>query len=342
MPIIDSETIDDFTSGKEYIGTGPFVFDSWTPNQALTFSRNDDYWGEKAKLDGVQLRIIKETTSAVSALRGGQVDMILQAGARDLEELEKSDQFHTQKLTGFETQVYVGTNVTHPALADVEVRQAIAYAVDKERIAKEVYRGRARAHDLPWPEYSPAYDAELDHRYARDVAKAKELLKGHSVPKLPITYGAGNPQYEAVAQIVQANLAEVGIETELEPIEYSQFLKKLIGADYDALWVTEHAFAQYTPSTLSVSAYPFNADHNASRFVDADYKAAAEAAWKIADGHSEEALAAYDVLSEELLDNLFLIELVETTSESALSKSVSGIEWSKRGEIDLVNTTLSK
>lgn len=342
VPIIDRESIAGFDSGTKYVGTGPFTFDSWTPNSRLEFSRYDDYWGEKALLDEVEVRVIKDSTSQISALRSGQVDVVLGAPARDLEQLERSGEFRAERLTGAEADLYVGTNVTHPALAEVEVRQAIAYAIDKRRIAEEVYRDRARAHDLPWPEYSPAYDPELDQRYARDVAKAAELLDGRRVPTLPLAYMAGNPNHEAAAQIVQANLAEVGVETELQPVETSQFLKQLIGAEFEALWVTEHTFAQYTPSTLTVSAYPFNADGNASRFVDADYQRAADAAWKVADGTGAEASRRYAELSRQLLEHLFLIELVETTQEHALSSAVDDIAWSKRGEIDLARTTVSR
>ena len=83
---------------------------------------------------------------------------------------------------------------------------------------------------------------------------------------MPLAYPAGNANYEAVAQIVQANLEAVGIKTELQPAEYSQFIKQLIGGTFGGLWILQHAYAQYTPSTLAVSAYPFNADKNASHF----------------------------------------------------------------------------
>lgn len=106
-------------------------------------------------------------------------------------------------------QIYVGTNVTHPALADVRVRQAIAYALDRERIIDEVFRGSGYPINLPWPKGSPAYDEARNATYSRDVEKARQILAdtGTPVPNLPLTYQAGNPFYEATAQVVQANLA---------------------------------------------------------------------------------------------------------------------------------------
>ena len=83
---------------------------------------------------------------------------------------------------------------------------------------------------------------------------------------------------------MQANLAEVGIPVQLDPVDGAQFVKELIGQQFQGLWIATHSWAQYTPSTLTVSAYPFNAHKNASQFDSEDYIADADAAWEITDG----------------------------------------------------------
>ena len=313
LPIIDSATIDQLKAGKEYVGTGPFTFDKWTPGSQLTFSRNDDYWRGAPHLDGVQAKVVGDSQSQVSQLRSGQLDAIIGAGNRDLESLKKGGQFDVTRFTGAEQQVYVGANVANPELKDKRLRQAIAYGVDRPRIVKDVYRGAGYPINLPWPTYSPAYDAKANHTYDRDVAKAKKLVAaasaGGSRPTIPLEFDANSGNIEATAQIVQSNLEDIGIKVELQPVDHNQFIKELIGAKFKGLWILNHSYAQWTPSTLAVSAYPFNADHNASHFDSTSYQAHANGAWERTNGADAQAKQAYAKLSKDLLDNQFLIEL---------------------------------
>ncbi len=344
LPIIDSETFDGLGEGKEYVGTGPFTFKSWTPQSKLVFERNEDYWKGAPKLDGVDVSIVPDAQSLVSQLRSGQLDLILGASNRDMDNLAKTGKFDTVPFVGSERQIYVGTNVTNPALKDVRVRQAIALAVDRDRVVKEVYRGVGYPIALPWPKYSPAYDAARNEEFKRDAAKAKALVKQvGEIPTLPLEYSTASPNYELVAQVIQANLAEVGIKVELQPNEHATQIEKLIGGTFPALWILDHAYAQYVPSTLAVTAYPFNADKNSSNFVDADYKEHANAAWEIAsDPSGPEAVAAYKKVSDDLLEKLFLIELNITFLQTEKSKAVQDIAWNKRSELNFGKTWLDK
>jgi peptide/nickel transport system substrate-binding protein len=341
LPIIDSETFDELKEGKEYVGTGPFVFDSWTPSSTIELSRNDDYWGDEPHLEGVEIDIVSDAQAQVSQLRSGQLDLVTGASNRDLESLGKDDRFDVTAFEGAENEIYVGADLTNPDLKDLKVRQAIAYALDRERIVDEVYRGVGAPGNLPWAPYSPAYDAAANQTYTLDEAKAKELvgqLKDH--PTLPLAYPAGTGNYEAVAQIVQANLEAVGIKTELQPLEYSQFIKDLIGGTFGGLWILQHNYAQYTPSTLAVSAYPFNADKNASHFDSAAYKKAADGAWERPSGTDAGAVKLYHDLNRELLDNLHLIEIAVLQPQIATTADVHDIGLSKRNELDLRRTYL--
>lgn len=344
VPILDSESIDKLAAGEAFIGTGPFKLTARVPSTSLTFERNENYWiPERPFLDRVEVSVIQDAQALLSSLKSGQVQVVSGLNFRDAETLGKTPGFQALPMEGAELQVYVGTNVTNPALADVRVRQAIAYALDRERIVTEVFRGSGYPVNLPWPKSSPAYDEARNSTYTRDVAKAKQVLaeSGVAAPNLTLSYGAGNPFYEAAAQIVQANLAEIGITTTLDPQEYATFVKNLIGAQFPGLWVTFHSWAQYVPSTLTVSAYPFNARKNASRFESPEYIAAADAAWQVPDGTSAAAVAAYETVSDELLDNLFLIEIGVILNQIAAASTVQDISWTKRSEIQLTDTYLT-
>ncbi|GAA4486818.1 ABC transporter substrate-binding protein [Rhodococcus olei] len=344
VPILDSESIDKLAAGEAFVGTGPFRLTSRVPNTSLTFERNDGYWiPERPYLDRVEVSVIQDAKALLSSLKSGQVQLVHGLNYRDVEVLGKTAGYQAIPMEGAELQVYLGTNVTHPALADVRVRQAIAYALDRDRIVTEVFRGSGYPVNLPWPKSSPAYDEARNASYGLDPAKAKQIIaqSGVAVPNLPLTYQAGNPFYEAAAQIVQANLADVGIATTLDPQEGATFVKQLIGAQFPALWLTFHSWAQYVPSTLTVSAYPFNARKNASRFDSPDYVRAADAAWQVPDGTSPEAVAAYRTVSTELLDNLFLIEIGVILNQLASASAVHDVGWTKRSEIQLTDTYLA-
>lgn len=342
LPIIDSETIDGVKDGSQFVGTGPFVFESWKPGSKLTFTANGDYWDGDPTLDGIEVSVIPDPQAQVSQLRAGQLDMITGASNRDFESLREDGQFDVNQWEGAETQVYVGANVKNPALSDVRLRQAIASALDRDRIVDEVYRGAGRPISLPWPEYSPAYDAEADQTYAYDVDRAKQLVaevekERGEIPVLPLTYPAENANYDSVAQVVQADLAEIGIKVELDPVEQAQAVKQLIGAEFDALWILQHSYAQYSPSTLAVSAYPFNADHNASNYVSESYQAAADQAWTKPEATADD----YAALNEELLKGSFLLEIALLYPQNATS-GVQGLEMTKRSEPLLAGASITE
>ena len=344
VPIVDSETIDELRTGTKFVGTGPFKVAGWTPNAKISFERNDSYWiPDRPYVDAVETKIITDAKALLSALKSGQVDFADGLSYLDTENLVKSGGFSDVRLEGAETQLYVGANVNAKPLDDVRVRQAIAYALDRDRVVSEVLRGVGYSTNLPWPKYSPAFDGAANTRYNRDIAKAKALIaEVGTIPTIPYTYSSPNPLVEATAAIVQANLAEIGVPVELDPVDGAQFVKQLIGAKFRGLWTTFHSWAQYTPSTLTVSAYPFNAHKNASQYVSEDYIADADGAWQIADGTSPEAVAAYKKVSQDLLDSVFLAEIAVVLPQWARSNKLQGVSYTKRSELQLTDAWVSK
>lgn len=341
-PIIDQYTIDDLGTGKGYNGTGAFRFTGWKPGTSITFEANKDYWGGAPHLDGVEYVIVPDAQTRTAQLRSGQLDMLLSVPPRDADQLADDPSYDVVDQAGVVRTWYLGANVQAPGLNDVRVRQAIAQAVDRDRIVADVYQGHGTVASLPWPEYSPAFDAGLNDTYHHDVARAKALVaEVGTVPSIPISYTTGSAESEAVAQIVQADLAAVGITTTLEPVDTATTLKNLIGGSYGGLWITAHTYAQYTPATLPTSAYVYNADKNTSNFVDPGYQATVAKVWGITDPAGPEAVAAYRTLNTALLDNAFVIGLFNSENELAQSASVHGVDWSKKGELDLSDAYLA-
>lgn len=345
VPIVDSETFAGVGTGKQYVGTGPFKFASWTPNASLKFTRNEHYWKPGLPyLDAVDIAIIPDATSLTAQIRSGQIDYDYGSGFLDVKELVATGRFSKIQLAGAEDQIYVGTNVDHPALSDIRVRQAIAYALDRDSIMSEVFYNSGYSVNLPWPKYSPAYDAAKNATYTYNPAKAKALVAdyGKKIPSLPLAFVSPNPVYEPTAEIIQANLQAAGIPVTLQPLDSASFVKDLIGDKFEGLWTTYHSWAQYVPSTLTVSAYPFNAAQNSSHYSSPAYTKDALAAWEQASAGSSAALTAYGDLSRDLLDALFLIEIGVVQQQWVVSNNLHGVSYTKRSELDLSQAWLSQ
>lgn len=343
VPIIDSESIDSFSDGSSYNGTGPYRFEKWTPNSKITFTANEDYWGGRPNLDAVELTVVPDSQTQTAQLRSGQADLLLYPNSRDLTSLATDDKFQVINLTGVERNNYVGMNVKAPGLTDVRVRRAIAQAIDRKRILDEVFLGHGDTDNLPWPDYSPAYDAELNDTWTGDLAAAKKELDGVTdVPTIPISYTAGGAQSEQIALIIADNLAKIGLKTKVEPLDMAASNKALLEGSYGGIWISQHSFGQYTPSTLVTSAFPFNSLKNASNFIDTTYQADAQKAWAQSDPTSAAAKASYDALNRDLLENAFVVDVTNYELQWAATSDLHDVKWSKRGEIDLSDAYLSE
>ncbi|GAA3861644.1 ABC transporter substrate-binding protein [Saccharothrix violaceirubra] len=337
VPIVDSETVAEIGTGKKFVGTGAFAFESWRPNTDLKFVRNADYWDGTPYLEGVHVRVIPDAQSLLAAVKSGQVQLARGIGYRDAETAATTQGLRTVNLDGAELQAYVGLNATAAGLDDPKVRQAVQYGLDRERILKEVFRDKGYPASLPWTKSSPAFDEGLNNTYKRDVEKAKKLLaeSGKQLGEIPLTYVGNDQVFTAIAQIVQNNLADVGIKVKLEPVDSTQFIKQLIGAQFPGLWTTNHSWAQLSPSTLTVSAYPFNARRNASKYSSEAYTKAADAAWKLPSPTGGESKAAYQELSKQLLDGAFLAEIGVVFEQFVIADKLQDVDWSRRRELDL-------
>ncbi|ANE05013.1 ABC transporter substrate-binding protein [Corynebacterium crudilactis] len=334
VPIIDHETADQLKTGEQYNGTGPFRFIEWLPGSHAKYEANKSYWGGSPNIDGVEVMIVPDKKTQFAQLRSGQVD-ITAAQPRDAEALADHTAFRTVTLEGTSNITYLGVNVAAAGLDDPRVRQAISLAVDRDRILNEVYRGRGQSATLPWPQYSPAFDASTQNP-SRDVARARELIaEVGSLPEFPISVPSNSPTLQTAVEIISSDLAEIGIQTKIVPTEGTTMTSQLINGAYPGLWVYSHTFSQYNPSTLVTAAFPFNSAKNSSNFLDAKYSSDVTQAWRIPDPNSSEAIEAYKALNQDLLDHNFVIELTILNSELITAGNLQGIQWDKRGLYDL-------
>ncbi|GAB16752.1 putative ABC transporter substrate binding protein [Gordonia effusa NBRC 100432] len=341
-PIIDAQTLPQLKAGTTFNGTGPFKFVSWQPNSSVRLERNSQYWDGPPPLDSVTFVEATDQQSLYTRLRTGQLDLAYGMTYHDQQLATGRYGFRSITMKGAEQQQYVGIDLKNSQLSDIRLRQAIAYALDRPRIIGDVFRDNGYVVNAPWPKWSPAYRAADNTRYRRDVARAKALVAAHgSVAPITLDYSTRGVD-RIIAQIVQSNLKDVGIPVILRPNDQTRQAAKLIGGEFGGLWLLQHAFAQFTPSTLAVSAYPFNAAKNSSNYTDAEYAAAATTAWSVPNGESDIALSAYRKLTEHFLNDLFLVEIGVVFQPLATSPSVGNVDWDRRNQFHFATTYLTK
>ncbi len=197
-------------------GTGPFLFESWERGQQVKLKRNDDYWGEKAKISEAIVRVISDPKARTQELEAGNIDGYDLVAPADIQAL-KDKGFQIQVRPAFNI-LYLGINQKNKELKDVRVRQAINYAIDKEAVVKQSLPEGSKAALEFMPDLVNGYNADVD-QYAYDPEKAKSLLAeaGASNLELKFAYPTGvsrpyMPTPEDTYQSLKTQLEAVGIK----------------------------------------------------------------------------------------------------------------------------------
>jgi peptide/nickel transport system substrate-binding protein len=169
------------------VGTGPFKFDSFDKsNNTITLVRNDDYWGDKPKLDKLILKIIPDENARKQELRSGSIDGYDFPNPADFTTL-KNDGFNVLIRPAFNL-LYLGINEkNNPALKDLRVRQAIAYSINREQLVKTKLPAGAEVATQFVPKTVAGYADDVQ-KYSYDPAKAKQLLADAGVSNLTLNF----------------------------------------------------------------------------------------------------------------------------------------------------------
>ncbi|MFZ4814183.1 MAG: ABC transporter substrate-binding protein [Phototrophicaceae bacterium] len=214
------------------VGTGPYMLENWDLGNELVLSRNDGYWGEAALEPTVIFRWNSEASQRLAELQAGTVDGIDNPGVSEIEIIEGDSNLALFPRAG--TNVfYLGLNNAIAPMDNVNVRQAIAHAIDRQKIVDDFYPAGSLAATQFMPPVIFGFTPEVEP-LAYDPEGARALLaaaeaEGVTLPiQLTISYRdvvrGYLPTPGLVAQELQAQLAEVGIEAEIVVMESGAFL----------------------------------------------------------------------------------------------------------------------
>jgi ABC-type transport system substrate-binding protein len=228
-------------AGQKPIGSGPFRFVSAEQDKEVILARNDDYWGEKAKIARIRFAVVPDTTTRALELQKGSADIAANALTPDMVlTLERESHLEVQRAPG-SVLTYLALNVRDPILKDVRVRQALAYAIDRRPMIQYLWRGFVVPAASILPPQSWAYNADVP-RYDYNPQRARELLEQAGYPlvngvRFHLTMKTSTEEStRLLAAVLQQQLREVGIALDTRTFEFATFF-----AD-----VTKGAFEMYS------------------------------------------------------------------------------------------------
>lgn len=217
------------------VGTGAFSFVAYQKDAVIRYKANKDFWGpasERALVDDLVFAITPDATARYSKLKAGECHLMIAPRPADLVEMQKDPALKVINQSGLNIAYWAFNNQKAP-FDKKEVRQAFNMAIDKAAIIRDVYLGAGQpAKNLIPPTLWSYNDAVKD--YPHDAAKAKELLAKAGV-KTPLEIDLWympvqrpyNPNAKRIAEMMQADLAKIGVNAKLVTYEWGEYRKRM-------------------------------------------------------------------------------------------------------------------
>jgi peptide/nickel transport system substrate-binding protein len=228
--IMSMEALKKFGSkiNENPVGTGPFKFTEWKKDDHITFDAFPDYWGSKPKLGRIVFQPVPEASVRVLKIKNGEADLAWPFDPKDAAGLKSGDTDVVEE-PGLNINL-AEFNLKKPDFQNKAFRQALNYAVNKQELCDKLYSGAAVPGVGSLPPTSWAFNKSLKG-YPYDPEKAKALLKesgydGHSIliNAYPVPRGY-NPQGPKLAEAVQQYFESVGVKSEIQTTEWTQYRK---------------------------------------------------------------------------------------------------------------------
>lgn len=227
----------DLSKKETAVGSGPFKLAEWVPDNFMRFEANKDYYvSGQPYLDGVRINVVPDETGLTAALRTKAADMAIVVDAKVARTLRNESGITLSAKPSLSYNLLF-VNTKRKPFDNLKVRQAIAYAIDRKAIIDAVAFGEGEVTGPIAPALTNfALPSSQYPLYTRDVAKAKQLLQEANVGPVSFTMltQTTEPAYaKDIAQLVQAQLAEIGVTMKIETLEFTQWVDRWLKADFD-------------------------------------------------------------------------------------------------------------
>ncbi|MCL4466955.1 MAG: ABC transporter substrate-binding protein [Chloroflexi bacterium] len=308
-------------------GTGPFQFDRWQPNDKSIYKRFAQFRQQGIPyLDSLEVSVWPDPQAMVIALETGSIDMASPVSPLEAKRLAADAKYQlTRDKLGLVFDVIMNTTIK--PFDDKRVRQAVSWAIDRQRFCDTYNQGLVQPWSLPWPPYSPAYDADLNQTYnKRDVAKAKQLLKdagyenGFDVKMLATR---SRPGYTELAEQLQSDLKDAGIRVTLDIQDEAAWRPKFIDGNFQ---MATHTFGRNNkvPASMFEQAVVWRPDKNSAQFKSDQFTSLTKQASSTMD--QEKAKPIYKQINQLIIDECFTLTVAPQPRPSVEYKYSKGFQ----------------
>lgn len=220
IPIIAEGTAEQ--QKESPVGTGPFKFVKFDQSQnTVEFESFADYWEGAPKFSKLRVKTVTDASALQAELQTGGVDIAPAPSNMPPDTLKLLGEMANLKVEQFDGSniQYIGLNTTSPPLDKVKVRQAIGYAIDRDKLIRELLSGQAKPASSILPVGSWAYSPGTQYDF--DPERSKALLKeaGYKNEPIKFKYSSGNAAFNSYAQAIQSSLAAVGLNVQIETLD---------------------------------------------------------------------------------------------------------------------------
>jgi peptide/nickel transport system substrate-binding protein len=346
--------------GKEFrlhpVGTGPFMLKMWAEGNQLVMQKNPDYFEREGDqqlpyLDNVQVYFIQNKYSEYLEFNQGGLDFISSVDATTVNELLATDgglkPEHNGKMTLYKipylNSEYLGFLIdeTSPdankALLNKQVRQAINYGFNRKEMLQYLRNNVGRPANAGFVPYGlPSFDEKATPGYSYDVAKAKQLLAEAGYPGgkgLPAIKLLTNPTYKDIAEYLQKQLAEIGINIDVEIMQPSLLRDQMLKGKatfFRGSWIADYPDAE---SFLSVFYGNVPAPPNYTRFRNAEFDSLYTLSLKETD--QTKRFALYQALDRIVIEEAPIVPLYYDEVLRFVRTGVTGLEPNAMNLLDL-------
>ena len=332
-------------------GTGAYKFSSYdTAQQIVELEAYEDYWEGAANIKKIRVKILADASALQAEILSGTVDMAPAATnltPDTLNSMAKNEKLKVEKFPGSNIQ-YLWFNTEADPVNKKELRQAIAYAIDREKILKDVLNDQATLASSILPEASWAYDKGTEYKH--DPEKAKKLLDDagfkdedgdgtREMKEIIFKLSSGSKMTQQYATVMQTQLKAVGIPVKLESMEFQTMLKQVSQGQFmmtTGRWVGGNQDPIFLKDLFGSDSIPKDGKpgFNRGRFSNEDIDKLLNQA--VAELDREKAKALYVEAQQKISEELPLVPLWYAANMVVASEKVENIEINASGDWDFV------
>ncbi|MGK7223061.1 ABC transporter substrate-binding protein [Kocuria flava] len=321
MAIVERGNVESGDVQLDPVGTGPFEVVGNAASTAVTLRANEDYWGGGPHVPGVVYRFISEGTTALADLTAGEVHWTDSIPPQRVESLRRNPDVEVASVPSTDYW-YLTMNQARPPFDSRDARRAVAQAIDREALAQVTWYGSATVNQTAVPETSVWY-----HEYApfeQDLDRARELAESSGLAGRTVGLMVTNeyPETVTAAQVVAANLDEIGVATEIRTLDFATWLDEQARGNFDMLllgWL----------GNVDVNDYYYNQHHsegsnNAQGYSSPEVDRLLDAGRTETDPEARKEL--YDRAAERIVDDASYVYLYNPDVVQAWAPELEGYE----------------